>query len=105
MHDDERRAQFESEAVPHLDPLYSAALSIPRDPTPADDLVQETFFKAWRFWDKFKSGTSCKAWLFRIMMNTYINQYRRWSREPDKVDFEEIAEHSESKIAPTPHPP
>ena len=66
---------------PHLDALYSSAISMTRDPSSADDLIQETYFKAWRFWDKFKSGTSCKAWLFRIMMNTYINQYRRWSRE------------------------
>jgi len=99
MRKDGRRADFEATALPHLDALYHAALSMTRNAANADDLVQETFLKAWRFWDKFKAGTSCKAWLFRIMTNTYINQYRRWSREPYKVDFDEIEEHSEHKIS------
>jgi len=94
-----RRAQFEREALPHLDALYNSALGMTRDPSSADDLIQETYLKAWRFWDQFKPGTSCKAWLFRIMTNTYINQYRRWSREPYKVDFDDIEEHSESRVA------
>ncbi len=99
MSDRERRRQFEAEALPHIDALRSSALSMTRNSATADDLVQETYLKAWRFWDKFEPGTSCKAWLFRIMTNTYINMYRKWSREPYKVDFEDIEEHSESKIS------
>jgi RNA polymerase sigma-70 factor, ECF subfamily len=99
MDDRERRSLFEAEAVPHMDALYSSALSMTRNSATADDLIQETYLKAWRFWDKFEPGTSCKAWLFRIMTNTYINMYRKWSREPHKVGFEDIEGHSESKIA------
>ncbi len=95
---DGRRADFEALALPHLDALYHAALSMTRNAANSDDLVQETYLKAWRFWDKFTPGTSCKAWLFRIMTNSYINQYRKRSREPCKVDFDEIEEHSEEKI-------
>ena len=81
MDDQERRRRFEAEAMPHMDALYGSALSMTRSATMADDLVQETYLKAWRFWDKFTPGTSCKAWLFRIMTNTYINMYRKRSRE------------------------
>jgi RNA polymerase sigma-70 factor (ECF subfamily) len=56
----------------------------------ADDLVQETFLKAFRFWDKYEKGTNIRAWLFRIMKNSYINRYRREAKEPDTVDYEEI---------------
>lgn len=97
-HHDERRADFERTALPHLDALYTSAVSMTRNSASADDLVQETFLKAWRFWDKFTPGTSCRAWLFRIMTNTFINEYRRWSREPFKVDFDEVEERSEDKI-------
>lgn len=60
------------------------------DPDDADDLVQETFLKAFRFFDKFEKGTNCKAWLFRILKNSYINDYRKQSKEPNKVDYEDI---------------
>ena len=98
MSDQERLRQFEAEAVPHMDALYGSALSMTRTAVLADDLVQETYLKAWRFWDTFTPGTSCKAWLFRIMTNTYINMYRKRSREPYTVDFDDIEERSESQV-------
>lgn len=82
--------EFEREAVPHMDSLYNFALKMTGDSDDASDLLQETYLKAFRFWDKFEKGTNCKAWLFRIMKNTYINTYRKNTKEPDKVDYEEI---------------
>lgn len=81
---------FEREAIPHMDALYNFALKMTGDSDEADDLVQETYLKAFRFFDKFEKGTNCKAWLFRIMKNTYINKYRKETKEPDKVDYEEV---------------
>src|SRR3972149_765006 len=83
--------EFEQEALPHMDALYNFALRMTGDGDDANDLVQDTFMKAYRFFDKFEKGTNCKAWLFRIMKNSYINLYRKYSKEPDKVDYEEIA--------------
>lgn len=82
--------EFEREAVPHMDSLYNYALKMTGDSDDASDLIQETYLKAFRFWDKFEKGTNCKAWLFRIMKNTYINTYRKETKEPDKVDYEDI---------------
>lgn len=85
-----RHEEFEREALPHIDALYNFALRMTGDPDDADDLLQDTYLKAYRFFDKFEKGTNCKAWLFRIMKNSYINLYRKNSKEPDKVDYEEI---------------
>jgi RNA polymerase sigma-70 factor, ECF subfamily len=87
-----RHADFQKEALPHLDALYNFALRMTADPDDADDLVQETFLKAYRFFDKFEKGTNCKAWLFRIMKNSFINIYRKTSKEPDKVDYDDVEE-------------
>lgn len=91
---DEKQRQlyedFEREAIPHMDALFNFALKMTGDSDEADDLVQETYLKAFRFFDKFEKGTNCKAWLFRIMKNTYINKYRKETKEPDKVDYEEV---------------
>ncbi len=81
---------FEKEAIPHMDALYNFALRMTGDSDEANDLVQETYLKAFRFFDKFERGTNCKAWLFRIMKNTFINTYRKSSKEPDKIDYEEV---------------
>ncbi len=86
----EIHADFEKEAVPHMDSLYNYALKMTGDSDDASDLIQETYLKAYRFWDKFEKGTNCKAWLFRIMKNTYINTYRKQTKEPDKVDYEDV---------------
>ena len=83
-------ADFEKEAIPHMDALFNFALRMTGDRDEADDLVQETYLKAFRFFDKFEKGTNCKAWLFRIMKNTFINSYRKTSKEPDKIDYEEV---------------
>ncbi len=85
-----KQAQFEREALPHMDLLYNYALRMTGNPADADDLVQETYLKAFRFWDKYEKGTNIRAWLFRIMKNSYINVYRKESREPDTVDYDEI---------------
>jgi len=82
--------EFEREAVPHMDALYNFALKMTGDSDDANDLIQDTYLKAFRFWDKFEKGTNCKAWLFRIMKNTFINTYRKVTKEPGKVDYEEI---------------
>mgnify|MGYP005839418243 CR=1 FL=1 len=82
--------EFEEEALPHLDALYSFGLKMTGDSDQADDLVQETFLRAFRFWDKFEKGTNSKSWLFSIMKNTFINEYRKTSRQPSKVDYDDI---------------
>ncbi|MFO0695643.1 MAG: sigma-70 family RNA polymerase sigma factor [Polyangiales bacterium] len=76
-----RRAEFEREALPHLDALYGAALRLTRSPSDAEDLVQDTILKAYRFYDRFEVGTNLKAWLLKILTNTFINRYRRGVRE------------------------
>lgn len=82
--------EFEKEAIPHMDALYNFALKMTGDEDDADDLVQETYLKAFRFFDKFEKGTNCKAWLFRIMKNSFINDYRKQAKEPNKVDYEDV---------------
>jgi RNA polymerase sigma-70 factor, ECF subfamily len=85
-----RYKDFEKEAIPHMDALYNFALRLTGDEDDADDLVQETYMKAFRFFDKFEKGTNCKAWLYRILKNSYINDYRKTTKEPDKVDYEDV---------------
>lgn len=80
-HVDPARQEFEREALKHLDSLYGAALRLTRSPSDAEDLVQDSFVKAYRFYDRFEPGTNMKAWLFRILTNTFINKYRRSTRE------------------------
>lgn len=74
------RQEFERVALPQLDPIYGAALRLTRNPSEAEDLVQDTFVRAYRFWHTFKTGTSIKAWLFTILRNTFINRYHRGNR-------------------------
>ncbi len=78
---DPAREEFEREALKHLDALYGAALRLTRSASDAEDLVQDAFVKAYRFYDRFEPGTNMKAWLFRILTNTFINKYRRSTRE------------------------
>jgi len=82
--------EFEQEAIPHMDILYNYALRMTGNADDARDLLQETFLKAYRFWDKYEKGTNVRAWLFRIMKNTYINLYRKAVKEPDTVDYNDI---------------
>jgi RNA polymerase sigma-70 factor, ECF subfamily len=79
---EQRSARFEQTAMPFLDQLYSAALRMTRNPSDAEDLVQETFVKAFAAFHQFEEGTNLKAWLYRILTNTFINTYRKKQREP-----------------------
>lgn len=83
-------SNFENEVVPHKTALYNFALKLTGNIDEAEDLVQETFLKAFRFFDKFELGTNSKAWLFRILKNSFINDYRKESKEPNKVDYEDV---------------
>jgi RNA polymerase sigma-70 factor (ECF subfamily) len=85
-----KQAEFEAEALPHMDVLYNFALRTTGNENDARDLLQETYLRAYRFWDKYEKGTNIRAWLFRIMKNSYINRYRKETKEPDKVDYDEI---------------
>ncbi|AKU17572.1 sigma-70 family RNA polymerase sigma factor [Luteipulveratus mongoliensis] len=89
----ERAARFEREAMPFLDQLYSAALRTTRNPSDAEDLVQETFAKAYAAFHQYKPGTNLKAWLYRILTNTYINGYRKKQRQPLQSDAAEIEDY------------
>ncbi len=80
----ERTARFERDALPFLDQLYSAAMRMTRNPPDAEDLVQETFAKAYGSFHQFKPGTNLKAWLYRILTNTFINSYRKKQRQPQQ---------------------
>jgi RNA polymerase sigma-70 factor (ECF subfamily) len=86
----EKRKSFEREAMPHMDALYRTALRMTKNESDAEDLVQETMIKAYRFWDKFEPGSNCRAWLFKIMTNIFINDYRSKSRAPVAVDVDDI---------------
>lgn len=82
-------AQFESTMLPYMDVLYSYAYYLCGEREQANDLLQETYLKAFRFFQKFEQGTNAKAWLYRIMRNTYINEYRRVKRIPELVEYDE----------------
>lgn len=84
------QATFAEQAMPLMDSLYSAALRMTRNPADAEDLVQETYLKAYRGFGGFEQGTNLKAWLYRILTNTYINTYRAKKRRPDETDLEEV---------------
>jgi RNA polymerase sigma-70 factor (ECF subfamily) len=84
------QATFAQQAMPLMDGLYSAALRMTRNPADAEDLVQETYLKAYRAFHTFQEGTNLKAWLYRILTNTYINTYRAKKRRPDETDLDEV---------------
>jgi RNA polymerase sigma-70 factor (ECF subfamily) len=88
----QRAARFERDAMPLLDQLYSAGLRMTRNPADAEDLVQETYLKAFAAFKSFSAGTNLKAWLYRILTNTYINGYRKRQRQPVQQPTEEITD-------------
>lgn len=90
--DDERSARFERDALPLLDQMYGAALRMTRNPADAEDLVQETYIKAFSAFASFRAGTNLKAWLYRILTNTYINGYRKKQRQPAQYPTDEITD-------------
>ena len=84
-----RQEQFKKVMMPYADALFNYALYLTGDREQSSDLLQDTFIKAYRFFDKFEQGTNAKAWLYRIMKNTFINEYRRIHRQPEIVEFDE----------------
>jgi RNA polymerase sigma-70 factor, ECF subfamily len=90
--EDQRAERFERDAMPLLDQLYAAALRMTRNPADAEDLVQETYLKAYAAFASFSKGTNLKAWLYRILTNTYINGYRKKQRQPLQSPTEEITD-------------
>jgi RNA polymerase sigma-70 factor (ECF subfamily) len=96
---DRARAEFEALALPHLDALYSAGLRLTKNDRDAEDLVQDSFMRAFRFFDKFERGTNIKAWLFRILTNTFINRYRRTAKERNLIEGSEREAVTERMMA------
>ena len=99
MNAEEKRQLFDKIAFEHIDSLYDTALRLTREPMSAEDLVQDTYLRAFRFFEKFEQGTNFRAWIFKILMNTFINQYRKQSREPQKVRFEKVEFATEDPAA------
>lgn len=87
--DVKRQERFKKEMMPYTDMLFNYALYLSGNREQASDLLQDTYLKAFRFFDKFEKGTNAKAWLYRIMKNTFINEYRRTHRQPEIVEFDE----------------
>src|SRR3954465_8718639 len=81
-----KRAEFERQALVHVDALYGAAYRLTRNPRDAEDLVQDSLLRAYRFWDSFEQDSNCKAWLLRIVTNTFINEYQRRKRSREVLD-------------------
>ena len=94
-----RKAQFEKAAIPELSRLYAAAFYFTRNKTEAEDLVQETYLRAFSFFDQFTPGTNCRAWLLSIMRNLFINRYRQREHEPESVDWDKIDNHYERMLS------
>ncbi len=85
-----KEQEFNDIAFEHMDSLYSTALRYTRNAAEAEDLVQDTYFRAWKFFDKYQKGTNFKAWIFKILTNTFINRYRKQTRTPQKVQLEKV---------------
>jgi len=88
--EDQKHRIFESEFLPHIDAMYNFAYRITYDEDMAKDLLQDTFYKAFRFLESFHEGTNAKAWLFRILKNSFINEFRKKSKEPSMVDYQDV---------------
>ncbi len=86
-----KQEDLNEEIIPHLDALYNFGLKLTSEPNDAEDLVQDTIVKAYRFFSSYEKGTNAKAWLFRILKNSYINNYRKKSKKPQEVDYDEVA--------------
>ena len=93
MPEQDLKNRFTEEAMPLLDQLYGGALRMTRNPQDAEDLVQETYLKAYKAFDRFTPGTNLKAWLYRIMTNTYINTYRKKQRRPLVTSADEVTDN------------
>jgi RNA polymerase sigma-70 factor (ECF subfamily) len=96
----ERESEFEEQAMPHMEDLFRTALRMTRDRARAEDAVQETFLQAWKSFDKFESGTNCKAWLFRILFYSVQHQRRKWFRFPVAAESEDILQTTAASPEP-----
>ena len=94
---------FNSSELPYYDQLYKTALRMTRSVAETEDLLQETYLKAFRYYSGFEEGTNLKAWLFRIMKNNFINRYRKAQKRPSEVEFSKV-EESEGEVVLTPFP-
>lgn len=92
----DKQRKFKQEFMPHIDAMYNFAYRLTLDEDDAKDLVQETYMKAFRFIKSFETGTNAKAWLFRILKNSFINNYRKVSKRPGKVDYQEVESYYNS---------
>ncbi|KYG75231.1 RNA polymerase subunit sigma [Roseivirga spongicola] len=92
----EKTEIFDGEFMPHVDSMYNFAFRLAFDEDDAKDLVQDTYLKAFRFINSFERGTNAKAWLFRILKNSFINEYRKKSKQPNKVDYNEVEQYYNS---------
>lgn len=94
--ENQKQRDFQEEIIPHLDSIYNFALRLTSDPTDAEDLVQDTIVKAYRFFNSYEKGTNARAWLFRILKNSFINNYRKKSKQPNQVDYSDVSPFYES---------
>lgn len=92
----EKTRVFDNEFMPHIDSMYNFAYRLTFDEDDSKDLVQETYLKAYRFIESFQEGTNAKAWLFRILKNSFINDFRKKSKEPSKIDYQEVESYYNS---------
>lgn len=95
--DKEKSEIFNGEFMPHIHSMYNFGYRLTLDRDDAKDLVQDTYLKAYRFIESFQKGTNAKAWLFRILKNSFINDYRKKSKEPNKVDYQEVETYYNSE--------
>ena len=93
----EKENIFDHEFMPHINSMYNFGYRLTLDQDDSKDLVQDTYLKAYRFIDSFQQGTNAKAWLFRILKNSFINDYRKKSKEPSKVDYQEVESYYNSE--------
>ncbi len=93
----EKGEVFNNEFLPHIRSMYNFGYRLTLDRDDANDLVQDTYLKAYRFIESFQKGTNAKAWLFRILKNSFINDYRKKSKEPNKVDYQEVETYYNSE--------
>jgi len=95
------RKEFEDIALEHMDAIYNAALRMAKDETEAEDLVQDTYLRAYRFFDRFQRGTSVKAWLFKILKNIFINNFKKQAKTPEHVDFTQLKRSEDEPVSPS----
>ena len=95
--DKDKNDIFDNEFMPHIDSMYNFGYRLTFDEDDAKDLVQDTYLKAYRFINSFEQGTNAKAWLFRILKNSFINEYRKKSKQPAKVDYQEVETYYNSE--------